>query len=226
MDFGQSILGLTYLVQNRTAYRMAVLLKVRTIWAAEGVELDEVIDREEVIDPFGSIDLTVDEIKVTREEYGEVVRGKVKLRCSATARESTAGWEKGRRLAELTTMFYLNMDPSYGLFEDCPLRPMGPFGPRSKPEPTAGNKSWNLLMNPQHPAFIRADVDNDLRTDYFFEESARQAAYVLLRRDQAGVILKILGLDPKTDVDGMDPEDLLQTLVYPFTDRIVSSYYG
>ena len=226
VDFGQSILGLAYLVHNRTPYRMAARLKVRTIWAAEGVELDEVLDRDVVIAPFGSVDLQVEEIKVTKEKYGEIPRGKIKLRCSATAIETTAGWEKGRRLAELTTLFYLNMDPSYGLFEDCPLMPMGATGPRSKPEPTAGSKSWILGINPEHPAYIKADGDNDSRTEYFFEESARQAAYVLLRRDQAGVILNILKLDPKTRIDDMDPEDLLQTLVYPFTDRIVSSYYG
>jgi hypothetical protein len=226
VDFGQSLLGLTYLIHNRTPLKMAVQVKVRTIWAAEGVELDEVLDRDEVIGPFGSAECQIEEIKVSKDRYAEVGRGKIKLRCSATATEATPAWEKGRRLAELTTMFYLNMDPSYGLFEDCPLMPMGPQGPRSKPEPTAGNKSWILGINPQHPAYIKADVDNDLRTEYFFEESARQAAYVLLRRDQAAVILKILKLDPKTRVDDMDPDDLLQTLVYPFTDRILSSYYG
>jgi len=226
VNFGQSILGLTYLLHNRTPLRMSVRVRISTFWAEEGMELDEVFHQDIVLGPYGSIDCRVEEVKVTEERYGEVRRGKIKLRCAATGLETTGLWEKGRRLAEKTTVFYLEMDPSYGLFEDTALVPMGPGEPRSKASATAGTKSWKLDINSNHPAFIDADPDDEARVEYIFEESARQAAFVLLTRDQGAVLLKILGLDPRTEIDEMDPESILRNLAYPFTDRILAKYYG
>jgi hypothetical protein len=226
VNFGQSILGLAYTLNNKTPQRMSARVRIMTIWAEEGVELDEVFNQDLVLSPYGSVDCHVEEIKVTEERYGEVKRGKVKLRCTATGLESTNLWERGRRLAEKTTMFYLEMDPSYGLFEDMALVPMAPGEPRSKASPTAGTKSWKLDINSNHPAFVHADPDDEARVEYIFEESARQAAFVLLSRDQGPVLLKILGLDSRTKIDEMDPEGILRSLAYPFTDRILAKYYG
>lgn len=227
VNFGQSILGLAYLIHNRTPHSMLARIKVRMISAKEGVELDDVLDQTETIGPYGSVDCRVAEIKITKEKYEEVGRGKIKLRCSVAALEATPDWEKGRRLGELTTMVYLEMDPAAGLFEEFALWNGGPNAPRSEAKPTAGTRSWRLDLNSGHPAFGRAESDGgDAMGDYMFEESARQTAFVLLRRDQSEVIVKVLGLDPKTQVDEMDPEDVLQKIVYPFSDRIVAKYYG
>ena len=226
VNFGQSILGLTYTIHNRTAQRMSARVRIVTIWADEGVELDEVSNQDVVLSPYGSIDCHVEELKVTEERYGEVNRGKIKLRCTATGLESTNLWERGRRLAEKTTMFYLEMDPSYGLFEDIGWVPAGAGEPRSKASPTAGTKSWKLDINITHPAFLNADPDEDRRVEYILEEEARQAAFVLLSRDQGPALLKILGLDPRTKIEEMDPETILRSLAYPFTDRILAKYYG
>jgi hypothetical protein len=138
VDLGQSLLGLTYLVTNLTATPMRTRLKVRTFWPAEGTEIDQIAERDVLVSPFGSEKLEIPEVKVSKEKYEEVGRAKLKLRCTATALEATATWEKGLRLAEHTTLFYLGMDPGYGLFEDTTFVGMGEEGPRSQAEPTAG----------------------------------------------------------------------------------------
>ena len=226
VDIGQSIRGLTYRLDNRTAHAMVLLLKVRTIWASEGVELNEVLSKELRVGPYGSANIELEEIRITKEKYEEAGRGKMKLRCNATALESTPAWEKGLRLAEHTTIFYLGMDPAYGLFEDTTFTALGPDAPRSKAIPTAGVKSWRIDINVTHPAYIETGNDRDWQTDYLFEECARQTAYVLLRKGQQESMLKILGLDQHSNVDEMEPEEVLSELAYRFSDRLLAKYYS
>ncbi|MGH9917959.1 MAG: hypothetical protein ACRD6W_03665, partial [Nitrososphaerales archaeon] len=210
---------------NKTARRMAGRLKVRTIWAQEGVELDQVAEQDTVLGPYGSTELNVDEVKVSKAKYEEAGRGKIKLRCTATALESTDAWEKGLRLAEHTMIFYLEMDPAYGLFEETSYVPWGPAKARSKATPTAGMKSWRLDINSTHPAFLDATSDAERQVDYIFEECARQTTYVLLSRGQYDAMRRVLELDPHTRLEDLEHEDVLSEIAYRFTDRLLAKYY-
>jgi hypothetical protein len=170
----------------------------------------------------------VGQVTVARNKYEEMRRGRVILRCHSVATEGTRNWEKGRRLAEHNLSFFLNMDPSYGFFEDPVFFDGGPTKSRSEAMPVEGShgsRLWTLRINRTHPAFVASQEDESRQKNYMFEEMARQTIYVLLRRNELEPIRKLAGFDLVDTISEMEPEDVVQMVAYRVTDRILAEYY-
>jgi hypothetical protein len=230
VDFDQKIRNLIYDVENLTPQQARMKLKVRTIWAAEREPIDDVLEVQLDLSPFGNEQFGVPEVAVTRQKYSEVGRGKITLRCHAVATEATRMWERSKRLAENNVSFYLNMDPRYGFFEDPEFAEDGPAKPRSVAEPVEGLQRWKIRINITHPAYLAVWREQGIRRDeyihdYMFEEMARQTVFVLLRRNQTDAIRRLARLTTAEDINEMDPDEVLRLLAYPITDAIVSEYY-
>lgn len=221
VDYGQAIRNLTYEVENHSAQKMWMKLKVRTLWATEREPIDNIAEQDIELGPFESTLFNVPQISVTEEKFREVRRGKILLRCHAVALQTTKDWEKGTRLAEHNVAFYLNMDPSYGFFDDQTTFQGGPEKPRSEAQPLVSDvRLWQLRINTTHPAY-EALSDEVQQKNYVFEEMARQTVYVLLRKNQYELIRKLGGLQAE-EFD--DPEAVLQ-VAYLVTDKILANYY-
>lgn len=222
VDYGQAIRNLVYEMENKTAQRMWMKLKVRTLWAAEREPIDNIAEQDMELGPFVSKLFNVPQITVTQEKYDEVRRGKILLRCHAAALEATKDWEKGTRLAEHNVAFYLNMDPSYGFFDEHSTFEGGPEKPRSEAQPLESSRLWRFNINVTHPAYkALQSADEPQRENYAFEEMARQTVYVLLRKNQYESIRKLTGLHAE-EFD--DPEAIVQ-VAYLVTDKILAKYY-
>lgn len=118
VDYNQSVRNLTYEVENNTALNMRMEQKIKTLWTAEKEPIVDILRENDELGPYEARLLRVDQITMSREQYQDVLRGTITLRCHAIALETTKLWEKGHRLAEHNINFYLNMDPSYGFFEE------------------------------------------------------------------------------------------------------------
>lgn len=224
VDYNQSIRNLIYEVENHTAQNMQMRLKVKTLWAAEKEPIQDIVEEDMNLGPFQTKQFKVDQITMTREKYAEVHRGKIILRCHAVALEATKIWEKGTRLAEHNLSFYLNMDPSYGFFEDPEYFDGGSNKPRSEAQPLEGSRLWRLRINKTHPAYGATKANDLYLKDYLFEEMARQTVFVLLRKNQRDSIRKLAELHAE-EIDQMEPEDILQNVAYCVTDKILAKYY-
>lgn len=221
VDYGQSIRNLVYEVENCTAQRMRMKLKMRTLWATEREPIDNIAEQDMELGPFESKLFNVQQMTAIEEKYREVHRGKILLRCHAVALETTRDWEKGTRLAEHNVAFFLNMDPSYGFFDDQTTFEGGPEKPRSEAQPLVSDaRLWQLRINKTHPAYETL-LDELQQKDYAFEEMARQTVYVLLRKGQYELIRKLAGLQAE-EFD--DPEAVVQ-VAYLVTDKILANYY-
>ena len=228
VDYDQSIRNLAYEVTNNAPITMKQLLKLRTLWADEKIPIDTVVETPLELGPFETKPFGLDRVTMVRNKYEEVRRGKIILRCHSTAIENTKDWEKGSRLAEHNLAFYLNMDPSYGFFEDPVFFNGGPLKPRSESMPVEGShgsRLWTLRINRTHPAFVATQQDEVREKNYLFEEMARQTVYVLLRRDQFDPIRKLADLQSAEEIRDLEPEDILQMVAYRVTDRILAEYY-
>jgi hypothetical protein len=226
VDYDQSIRNLKYQIENKTPAHMMLRVKVRTLWAAEKELIDNIAEIDIKLQALESQEFSIPEVSIKRERYQEIHRGKVILRCHAVALESTKQWEKGTRLAEHNVSFFLNMDPSYGFFDEEEFFDGGSAKSRSEAAPLEGtSRTWRLRINNTHPAFLDV-INDDLRQkNYLFEEMARQTVYVLLRRGDYEPIRKLAGIDAADEVDEMNPEDILGLIGYRITDRIVAKYY-
>jgi hypothetical protein len=227
VDYDQSLSNLVYELENRTPLNMRARLKIRTL-TSEREPIDNVSDSDMELGPMESKELAIGKVTMSRVKYQDVRRGKMILRCHAVALETTKKWEKGFRLAEHNISFYLNMDPSYGFFEDPVYFDGGPLQPRSEAQPvqgSAGIRLWTIRINKTHPAYISAQADEIRQKNYLFEEMARQTVYVLLRKGQFDPIRKLIDLQAIDAIDKMEPEDVLQSVAYRVTDRIVAEYY-
>jgi hypothetical protein len=203
-------------------------LRVRTLWADEKIPIDEIAELDMDLDPSEAKVFFVGQVTVARNKYEEMRRGRVILRCHSVATEGTKSWEKGRRLAEHNISFFLNMDPSYGFFEDPVFFDGGPTKPRSEAMPVEGShgsRLWTLRINRTHPAFVASQQDEGRQKNYLFEEMARQTIYVLLRRNELEPIRKLAGFDLVETISEMEPEDVVQLVAYSVTDRILAEYY-
>jgi hypothetical protein len=228
VDYNQKIKNIIYDIENLTALPMKVKLKVGTIWADEKERIDTISDAEIDLSPFEKNQYSVSEIMVSKEKYSEIDKGKIILRCHATALETTNLWEKGERLAESNVTFFLNMDPRYGFFEETKYKDFGPSKPMSWAEPVEGGlQRYRICINSTHPAYTDVSRKDDVeRRNYLFKEMARQTVYVLLHRNQTEAIKKLAKLANIVNLDEMAADDVLSELAYPITDRILSEYYG
>ncbi len=135
VDYDQSLRNISYEVMNNTSMGMKQKLRVRTLWADERIPIDQIAELDMELGPSESKVFFVGQVTVARNRYEEVRRGKIIVRCHSVAMEKTRSWEKGRRLAEHNFSFYLNMDPSYGFFEDPVFFDGGPTKARSESMP-------------------------------------------------------------------------------------------
>ena len=225
VDYGEAIRNLQYEVENLSAIRMKARVKLRTLWAAEGnAPVADVGGWDVELSPFQSKVVALAELPVNRKTYQEIDRGKVNLRCHAAATENSRLWKKGDRLAEHTVSFLLNADPSYGFFEREEYWEGGPDGPRSEAQRIEA-KSWKFRLNTTHPAYKATEPDAARRKDYFFEQMAKQAVYVLVSTEQLDVLRKHVGLGQGETLDDLSHEDVLQKVAFRFTDKILATYY-
>jgi hypothetical protein len=228
VDYNQSIQNLIYEIENLTPIKTKMRIKIKNIWAAEKDILEEILESEMELDTFETKLLTIEKIELTKDKYSELRRGKVILRCHAVALEATSLWEKATRLAEHNLPFYLNMDPSYGFFDEPTYFDGGKESPRSEAQPLEGNRLWEFRINNTHPAFIRLQTEDDEQKikNYIFEEMARQTIFVLLRKNEIESIRKLTNIESSFDMDNKEPDELLRLVVYPATDKIIAEYYG
>ncbi|WXG43856.1 MAG: hypothetical protein WED04_07470 [Promethearchaeati archaeon SRVP18_Atabeyarchaeia-1] len=224
VDYNQSVRNLTYEVENNTALNMRMEQKIKTLWTAEKEPIVDILRENDELGPYEARLLRVDQITMSREQYQDVLRGTITLRCHAIALETTKLWEKGHRLAEHNINFYLNMDPSYGFFEEPEYFDGGPNKPRSETQPLEGSRSWRLRINRTHPAYLVARTNELHHKNYLFEEMARQTVCVLIRTNQRDPIRKLAELHGE-EVDQMEAEDVVQNVAYCITDRILAKYY-
>jgi hypothetical protein len=228
VDYNQKINNVSYDVENLSPLIMKIKLKVGTIWADERERIETISENEMTLSPFEKNQYIVPEITVRQETYSEIGKGKIFLRCHATASEETEIWEKGERLAENNVAFFLNMDPRYGFFEDPVYAPGGPSKPMSIAEPVeAGLQRWQISINSTHPAYLDVSRKDEIeQRNYLFKEMARQTIYVLLHRNQTEVLKKLAETANIENLNEMEPDDVLRELAYPITDKILSEYFG
>jgi len=228
VDHNQSIQNLIYEIENLTPIKTNMKIKLKTIWTIEKDIIDEIHESNLELNPFETTLLNIEKIDVSKDKYNEIRRGKIILRCHAVALETTALWEKSTRLAEHNLPFYLNMDPSYGFFDDPTYFDGGRESPRSEAQPLEGNRLWEFKINNTHPAYLQLQTEDDEQKikNYIFEEMARQTVFVLLRKEQIDSIRKLTNLDSAFDLYNKDPDELLRLVAYPATDRIIAEYYG
>ena len=205
---------------------MQLRIRLRTLWAAESnAEIDEIDRWEFDLTPSQSKTFEVPELLISRDIYDEVNRGKINLRCHSVATQSCKFWEKGARLAEHTTAFFLNMDPAYGFFEETEGFDGGAEGPRSEARSIEASRSWKFRYNMTHPAYLNGKQDEIEHKDYLFEEMTKQTSYVLLRNGHYEALRKYCGLDSRTKLDDLGPEDVLEKVAFRVTDKILTEYY-
>jgi hypothetical protein len=227
VDFGESIRDLHYEIENLSPAKMHIRLRLRTLWAAEGnTPIAEIGSRDMVLTPFQTKSFKLAQIMIDEGTYQEVGRGKVNLRSHATALERNKLWDKGDRLAEHTVSVFVNMDPTYGFFDNSESFEGGGEGPRSEAQPIIGTRSWKFRLNITHPAYLKkAEWDDDEREDYFFEEMAKQTAYVLVRTDQFETLKEIVHLDSSESLEELGHDEVLDKIAFRVTDRILATYY-
>lgn len=228
VDYDQKIKNVAYEIENLSAVPIKAKIKVGTIWADEKERIDTISETEIILSPFEKQDYIIPEITINKEKYLEIAKGKIILRCHATALEATSLWEKGERLAESNVTFFLNMDPRYGFFEDPVYSRGGPSKPMSIAEPIEGGlQRWQISINSTHPAYLDASRKDDVeQRNYLFKEMARQTVYVLLHRNQIEILKKLAGTPNINDLSEMDADEVLREIAYPITDKILSEYYG
>jgi hypothetical protein len=229
VDYGQAIKNLEYEIENRSPLPMAIRARVRTLWAKESnTPIDDKVHVEDIkLTPFQTVTMSVSQVPVTETLYQEVHRGQVNLRCHLVALKDTNQWRKGDRLAESNTVFWLNMDPAYGFWEDVVFHQGGPAQPRSEARSSDGsNRAWKLSINETHPAYLYTDEDEGRRKDYLFEEMTRQTIYVLLQMNQDEVVVKLAELAKTQKLEDVAPADFVKDVTFKIVDKVLAAYYG
>jgi len=228
LDYSDSLTGIRYEFENLSAEPMSARLRARTLWARESnADIEEVGATDLQLGPFEGKMFECPPLNIVREIYEEVGGGKVNLRCHAAALEASALWQKGQRLAESTVPFFLNMDPGYGFWEGTDWHEGGTSEPRSEPRAAdAGGRTWRLVINITHPAYLQTEADDQRRRDYLFEEMARQTIAVLLRMSQEDALATLAALAKSEKLVDLSQADLIEKVAYRVVDQVLAAYYA
>jgi hypothetical protein len=228
LDYDDTLTDILYEFENMSPEQMHVRLRVRTLWASESnAEIEEVGETELKVGPFEGRMFECSPLEIQRATYAEVARGKVNLRCHAAALTASDVWQKGERLAENTVSFFLNMDPAYGFWEDITFHDGGSAEPRSEPRAAGvGGRSWVLVINDSHPAYLQTEDDDQRRSGYLFEEMARQTIAVLLRMNHEDVICKLAALGASERLADLSQSELVEKVAYRVLDSVLATYYA
>ena len=119
------------------------------------------------------------------------------------------------------------MDPAYGFWEDISFHDGGPSEPRSEPRsPDASGRSWILVINATHPAYLQTQADEQLQRHYLFEEMARQTIAVLLRMGQEDAVGELAALGKSEKLADLSQSDLIEKVAYRILDKVLATYYA
>lgn len=229
VDYDQSVKNLSYQIENHTSIHVRARVRVYTVFVEEKRSIEPYYEGDIDLDSEEGKQVDVGEVKITKEKYAQIEKGKMLLRCGVTALDSTEQWEKGTRLGENNVTFWLNTSPSYGFFDSEGVFEGGAERPRSEVKRTESNRGWVFNLNVTHPAYKAIPQDDQERKeDYNFEEMARRVITVLLSKNNApsiSTIKKLAGLASSDKIEEMAPEDLLERIAYPIVDKILALYH-
>jgi hypothetical protein len=183
VNYGEQIKDLEFTVENHTAARLPVRIRISNLDAKrDNEEIENLLQEERHIASLGESSVKLPAISIEKEPYETVGQGKVRLRCRVTALKSAGTIEKGDRWT-CDVPWWLNRDePGLGIFADQDSWEGGPKSPRSKVEPL-GSNSYKFVLNRTHPDYDLVRDTPAQAEHYFFELMAREALYIALEED-------------------------------------------